>query len=76
MSAVFFHCSDDKHVILDRTGVAMDLSEARVHAEQLARSYMMTPSAEDWRNWAVHVTDDIGTEIFELPFTAILGELH
>ncbi|QOZ34677.1 hypothetical protein [Bradyrhizobium sp. CCBAU 53421] len=76
MSAVFFHCSDDKHVILDRIGAAMDFSEARVHAEQLARSFVMTPSAEDWRNWAVHVTDDIGTEIFELPFTAILGELH
>jgi len=76
MPAVFFHCSDDKHVILDRTGVAMDLAEAWVHAEQLARSFVMTPSAEDWRNWAVHVTDDIGTEIFELPFTAVLGELH
>ncbi|QIG91703.1 MULTISPECIES: DUF6894 family protein [unclassified Bradyrhizobium] len=76
MSAVFFHCSDDKHVILDRIGTAMDLTDVRVYAEQLARSYMMTPSAEDWRNWAVHVTDDIGTEIFDLPFTAVLGGLH
>lgn len=76
MSAVFFHCSDDTHVILDRIGAAMDFSEVRVHAEQLARSFVMTPSVEDWRNWAVYVTDDIGTEIFELPFTAVLGELH
>ncbi len=72
----FFTALTRQHVILDRTGAAMDLAEARVHAEQLARSYVMTPSAEDWRNWAVHVTDDIGTEMFDLPFTAVLGELH
>lgn len=76
MSAVYFHCSDEQHVLLDRNGIAMDLAEARVHAERLVRSYVMTPSAEDWRNWVLHVTDDLGDELFELPFTAVLGELH
>ncbi|MBR0871023.1 hypothetical protein JQ633_11685 [Bradyrhizobium tropiciagri] len=76
MSAVYFHCSDEQHVLLDRNGAAMDLAEARVHAERLVRSYVMTPSAEDWRNWVLHVTDDLGDELFELPFTAVLGELH
>ncbi|KWV55562.1 hypothetical protein AS156_05790 [Bradyrhizobium macuxiense] len=76
MTAVFFHCSDDQHVLLDRSGAAMNLSEAREHAERLVRSYVMTPSAEDWRNWVLHVTDDLGDELFELPFTDVLGQLH
>ena len=76
MTAVYFHCSDDQHVLLDRNGAAMNLSEAREHAEQLVRSYVMMPSAEDWRNWVLHVTDDLGDELFELPFTAVLGQLH
>jgi len=76
MAAVYFHCSDDQHVLLDRYGSAMNLSEAREHAEQLVRSYVMMPSAEDWRNWVLHVTDDLGDELFELPFTTVLGRLH
>ncbi|QPF87775.1 hypothetical protein IC762_16410 [Bradyrhizobium genosp. L] len=76
MSAIYFHCSDEQHVLLDRKGAAMDFAEARLHAEQLVRSYVMTPSAEDWRNWVLHATDDLGDEIFELPFAAVLGELH
>jgi len=76
MSAVYFHCSDDQHVLLDRNGAAMDLAEARVHAERLVRAYVMTPSAEDWRNWVLHVTDDLGDEIFDLPFATVLGALH
>ncbi|WP_407146520.1 DUF6894 family protein [Bradyrhizobium sp. ORS 86] len=76
MSAVFFHCSDDQYVLLDRNGAMMDLAEAREHAERIVRSYVMTPSAEDWRNWVLHVTDDLGDQLFELPFTAVLGELH
>jgi hypothetical protein len=76
MSAVYFHCSDDTHVLLDRQGVAMNLAEARVHAECLVRSYVAHPNAEDWRNWVLHVTDDLGDEIFELPFAAVLGQLH
>jgi uncharacterized protein DUF6894 len=76
MTALYFHCSDDEHVLVDRTGSAMNISEAREHAERLVRTYVMTPSVEDWRNWILHVTDDLGTEIFELPFAAVLGRLH
>jgi hypothetical protein len=76
MTALYFHCSDDEHVLMDRTGRAMNLSEAREHAERLVRTYVMTPSSEDWRNWILHVTDDLGTEIFELPFATIVGQLH
>ncbi|KJC35382.1 hypothetical protein UP10_16210 [Bradyrhizobium sp. LTSPM299] len=76
MTALYFHCSDDEHVLVDRTGAAMNLSEAREHAERLVRTYVMIPSAEDWRNWILHVTDDLGDEVFELPFAAVLGQLH
>jgi hypothetical protein len=76
MTEVYFHCSDAENMFIDRRGAAMDLAEARDHAEQIIRSMMMTPTAEDWRDWALHVTDDIGAEIFVLPFTAVLGQLH
>jgi uncharacterized protein DUF6894 len=76
MTEVYFHCSDAEHMFIDRRGAAMNLAEAREHAEQIIRSMVMTPSAEDWREWALHVTDEIGAEIFVLPFTTVLGQLH
>jgi hypothetical protein len=77
MTDVFFHCSDDEHVLIDKSGAAIsDLVEACEHAERLARSYIMTANGEDWRNWVVHVTDDRGDEIFVLPFTTVLGKPH
>ncbi|MBV8927168.1 MAG: hypothetical protein JOZ74_17530 [Bradyrhizobium sp.] len=77
MTDVFFHCSDDEHVLIDRSGAAIkDWVEACEHAERLVRSYIMTANAEDWRNWVVHVTDERGDEIFALPFTSVLGRPH
>ncbi len=75
MTEVYFHCSDDQHVLIDQSGAAMDLAEAREHAELLIRSYLMTPSAEDWRSWILHVTDDLGDELFDVPFASVLS-LH
>ena len=54
----------------------MDLADARAHAERMVHKMIMTPSAEDWRDWAVHVTDDLGDELFVLPFSSVLGQLH
>ena len=77
MSDVFFHCSDEEHVLIDKSGAAIsDLVDACAHAERLARSYIMTANGEDWRNWVVHVTDDLGEELFALPFTCVLGHVH
>jgi len=36
----------------------------------------MAPSTEDWRDWVLHVSDDIGEEIFCLPFASLLGKPH
>jgi len=77
MTDVFFHCSDDEHVLVDKRGaVIRDLVEAYEHAERLARSYIMKPGTEDWRKWCVHVTDEHDEEIFVLPFATVLGKLH
>ena len=40
------------------------------------RSMIQTPGAEDWRDWVIHISDDDGEEIFDLPFTAMLGKAH
>jgi hypothetical protein len=76
MSEVYFHCSDAEHMILDHSGAVMDVAEAHDRAKQIVHSMVMTVNAEDWRNWALHVTDELGAEIFVLPFTAVLGRLH
>ena len=77
MVQVFFHCSSDEGVLVDRRGTAVsNLSEARAHADQVVRSMIMTPSSEDWRTWILHVSDNNGEEIFELPFTSMLGKPH
>lgn len=76
MTEVYFHCSDAEHLFIGRRSATMDISEACEHAESLVRSLLMTPNAEDWRNWAVHVTDELGEEIFVLPFASVLGKLH
>jgi hypothetical protein len=77
MTNVYFHCSDHEHMLAARSGVAIDnLVEACQHAERIVRSYVMTANAEDWRNWVLHATDELGNEIFAVPFASVVGKLH
>jgi hypothetical protein len=77
MVQVFFHCSNTEGILVDRHGAAVsNLTEARERAAQIMRSMIMVPGAEDWREWVLHVSDDDGEEIFDLPFTAMLGKPH
>jgi Domain of unknown function (DUF6894) len=77
MAEVFFNCSNPDHLLMDRRGLAVsNLSEAFVHADRLVRSMLMTPNAEDWCGWELRVTDELGCEIFVLPFASVLGKLH
>jgi hypothetical protein len=77
MAEVYFHCSSARGVMIDRCGTAVgDLAEAREHADRVVRSLIMTPSPEDWRGWVLHVNDDLGDEIFAVPFAAVLGKPH
>jgi hypothetical protein len=40
------------------------------------RALVMAPGAEDWRSWVLHVSDDLGDELFEVPFASVVGRLH
>lgn len=77
MVQVFFHCSNTDGMLIDRHGAAVaSLTEARDHAAQIMQSLILTPGAEDWRDWVLHVSDDDGEEIFDLPFASLLGKPH
>ncbi len=77
MAEVYFHYSNSRGVLIDRSGAAVDdLVEVRERANWAVQSLIMTPSPEDWRGWVLHVTDDDGDEIFDLPFAALLGKPH
>jgi hypothetical protein len=75
MAQVYFHCSNSREVRVDRYGAAVsNLAEARDRAACMVRSLIMEKSAEDWRDWVVHVSDDFDDEIFEMPFASVLGK--
>jgi hypothetical protein len=77
MAQVYFHCSNSKEVRIDQSGaVVSDLAEARDHAACVVQLMIRESSAEDWRDWVVHVSDAYDDEIFEVPFSAILGKAH
>ena len=77
MTQIYFHCSNPQGVLLDRCGAAVgDLAEARDRAACAVRSLTMTHGAEDWRSWIMHVNDDLGDELFVLPFALVLGKPH
>ena len=77
MAQVYFHCSNSREVRVDQLGAAVsDLAEARDYAACVVRSLIMEQSAEDWRDWVVHVSDDFDEEIFEVPFSSVLGKPH
>ena len=77
MAQVYFHCSNSREVRVDQLGAMVsDLTEARDYAACVVRSLIMERSAEDWRDWVVHVSDDFDDEIFVLPFAFVLGKPH
>ena len=77
MAQVYFHCSNAREVRLDQSGAAVsNLAEARDYAACVVRALVMEPSAEDWRDWVVHVSDDFDDEIIAVPFSSVLGKPH
>jgi len=77
MAQLFFHCSTSQHLLIDHTGTAVgDLAEARDHAARVVRSFVTTLNVEDWRDWILHVSDDLDEEVFVLPFASVLGKPH
>jgi hypothetical protein len=77
MTQIFFHCSNTEGIWVDQRGAAIDdLTEAHEQAAVTIRSLLMAPSAEDWRGWVLHVSDELGEEIFAVSFASVLGKLH
>jgi hypothetical protein len=77
MGQVYFHCTNNQGLWVDRRGAAIgDLAEAKDYAAQVVRSLIMAPGPEDWRGWVLHVSDEIGEEIYTIPFASVLGKPH
>jgi hypothetical protein len=78
MTQVYFHCSTNTNeVLVDRCGAVVDdLAEARDHAARVVRSLTMARTLEDLRGWVLHVNDDLGDELFVVPFAFVLGKPH
>ncbi len=77
MAQVYFHCSNSHGRLLDRRIAEVDdLFEARDYAVAVARSLIARPDLLDWRNCRLLVWDDLGEEIFEMPFSSVVGKPH
>jgi hypothetical protein len=77
MAQVFFHCSNAGRVLLNCCDAEVeDLTEAREQAAMVVRSLLAVPGPEDWRGWMLHISDDLGEELFSLPFASVMGRLH
>jgi hypothetical protein len=77
MTQVYFHYSSATEVFVDSSGADVDdLIEARDHAASVVRSLTMAHNLEDWRDWVLHVNDDLGEELFVVPFALVLGKPH
>ncbi len=77
MTQLYFHCTGTQGALIDQCGAAVDdLAEAREYAALVVRSLVMAPGPEDWRGWVLHVSDDFGDEIFDVPFASVLGKPH
>ena len=75
MAQVYFHYSNAEGALVDRRGTVLDsLSDLRDCATGVVQSLISIPSAEDWRHWVLHVSDDKGEELLVLPFTKLLGK--
>jgi len=77
MARVYFHYSNSEGVCVAQPGTgAGNLTELREHAAQVVHSLITAQGPEDWRDWTLHVSDDLNDEIFVLPFSSMLGKLH
>lgn len=77
MAHVYFICSDAQRILPNCIETEVeDIGEARERATTVVRSLLAKPGPEDWRSWVLHVSDDLGGEIFALPFSSIMGRLH
>lgn len=77
MTQVSFQCSSSHGSFLGCTVAEVDdLFEAREYAMGVVRSLIGTANLRDWRDCSLHVCDDLGDELFVVPFSSVLGRPH
>ncbi len=77
MTHVHFQCFSSEQVLLDYGEANVtDMTEAREQAAMMVCEFLAAPGPEDWRDWMLHVSDELGGDLFALPFTAVIGPLH
>jgi len=77
MAQVFLHYATPRGVVLNQCVAKVNnLTEVRAYAVQSVQALIAAPSLEDWRNWVLHARDDLGLELFSVPFASLLGEPH
>jgi hypothetical protein len=77
MAQVHMYCSHSNGRLLDRRVAEVDdLFDAHEQAEAVARSLIASPDLQDWRNFRVRVWDELGEEVFMMPFSSIIGKPH
>ena len=77
MAQVYFHCSNADEILIDRRGAAvLNLAEARDHAACVMQTLVQVESDEDWREWMIHIADELGDELFAISFTSVLGKMQ
>jgi hypothetical protein len=77
MVQALFRCSNAQEYVIDgRVANVDDLIDAREYAARVARSLIAAPTLRDWRTCCLSVSDDLGEEIFVLPFSSIIGKPH
>jgi hypothetical protein len=77
MAQVHFHCSNDDRMLVNYGDAEVaDMTEARERAALLVRALVAAPGPEDWRNWMLHISDDLGEELFSLTFKSVMGCVH
>ena len=77
MALVYFHCSNIEGAGGKRPcHAAGNLTQIREQASFAVRALIAVPNMEDWRGWVLHVSDESGEEIFNLPFASLLGKAH
>jgi hypothetical protein len=77
MTQVYFHYTSPEKAFIDGRGAEVDdLVEARDRATSVVRSLVEGRGLEDWRSWVMHVNDELGEELFVVPFAFVLGKPH
>jgi len=77
MTQVYFHCSNADEILIDRRGAAVvDLAEARDHAAGVMRALITAKTTDDWREWVLHIADELGDELLAVSFATVLGQTH